>query len=189
MFAAHAMLLTGVGLPPPTVTGITPTSFYTSRWVGFTITGTNFVPGATTVSAAIGAGNVANVIVNATGTSLYVEIYAPSAGSSVVTVTTPFGSASTGAISASVEPPPMTVTSAYRGNEFNNVFVSSSSNVMIIGSGFTSSTMGYIYGHGYKPVSFFSSTQFRIQTGIVAAGQFALYDPNTGSGTPAISYS
>lgn len=106
MLAAHAAFLTGVGLPPPTITSISPTYFYTARWVGFTITGTNFVPGATTVSADIAGGNVTSISVNAAGTSLTVSFYAVSAGSSAVTVTTPFGSASSQVITAAVEPPP-----------------------------------------------------------------------------------
>ena len=106
MFAAHAALLTGGGKPPPTVTNISPTYFYTARWQGFTIDGTNFVPGATTVSAAVAGGNVSATTVNAAGTSLTVSMYAVSAGSSAVSVTTPFGSASSQTITAAVEPPP-----------------------------------------------------------------------------------
>lgn len=188
MLLAHARFMTAVGLPPPTVTGISPTSFYTSRWVTFTITGTNFVPGATTVSAAIGAGNVANVSVNTAGTSLSVQILAPSAGSSVVTVTTPFGSASTGAISASVEPPPMSVSQAYRSNDFNYTFNPSSSAVMVHGSGFTSSTQAY-QGGAWRGTAFYGSTALFFSSSAAAAGQFFLYDATTGSGTGWINYS
>lgn len=188
MFAAHAALLTGVGLPPPTVTGISPTSFYTNRWVTFTITGTNFVPGATTASAAIASGGLFVNSVNSAGTSLDLSIMATSAGSSAVTITTPFGSASTQAISASVEPPPMSVSTAYRGFDFNYVFQSSSASVMVHGSGFTSSTQAYQNG-AYRSTAFYGSTQLFFSSSGAAAGSFFLYDPNTGSGTGFINYS
>ena len=188
MLAAHAAFMTGVGLPPPTVTGITPTSFYTARWVTFTITGTNFVPGSTTISAALSGGNAYVNSVNTDGTSLSAQIYAPSAGSSVVTVTTPFGSANTQTISASVEPPPMSVSSATRYSGYIDVY----------GSGFTGTTQAYVspssgmsnFTPGYKTVGFLSSTYLFIQIpGITTGGQFFLYDPNTGSGTGWINFS
>jgi hypothetical protein len=105
-----------------------------------------------------------------------------------VTVTTPFGSANTQTISASVEPPPMSVSSATRQSGYIDVY----------GSGFTYATQAYVsppsgssaFAPGYKGVGLLSSTYLFIQIpGITTGGQFFLYDPNTGSGTNWISFS
>ena len=182
MLAAHAVFMTGVGLPPPTVTGITPTSFYTARWVGFTVTGTNFVPDQTSASSALGTGGIYVTGVNSAGTSLTLSIYSYYAGSAVVIVTTPFGSANTQTISASVEPPPMSVSSIVRQSNYIDVY----------GSGFTGSTTAYVSpnggGQGYRTVGVLSTTYLYILSIPAGAGQFYLYDPSTGAGTAWINY-
>lgn len=189
MFASHAAIMTSAGLPPPTVTGISPTSFYTSRWVGFTVTGTNFVPDQTTASSSLATGGISVNSVNTAGTSLSLSIYSYYAGTAPVYITTPFGTASTQNITASVEPPPMSVSSAYRGYEFNGVFVPASSAVMVFGSGFTYNTQAYVSGAGWKSIAFYSSTQLYFNSGAAAAGSFFLYDSATGSGTGWVNYS
>lgn len=190
MLAAHAAFMTGVGLPPPTITGISPTGIYTSRWVTFTITGTNFVQGATTVTA--GASSVTNVNVNTAGTSLTVQIYAYSAGSFVVAVTTPFGTAYSQSISASVEPPLITVSSTLRSNDGVS-FNSSATAVFVYGNNFSSSIQVYASPtggtSGYKNIGYYGTTSFFFQSGTAAGGQFFISDPSTGGSTGWITYS
>lgn len=104
MFAAHAQLVTAGGLPP-TVSSISPTYYYTSRWVGFTITGANFVSGSTSLTSTL-ANGLSAITVAADGKSLTFSMYTTNASSGSVTVTTPFGSSSSQVITAAVEPPP-----------------------------------------------------------------------------------
>ena len=82
-----------VSLPPPTLTSVSPNQGIRGVTVAVTLTGTNFVVGATTVAVAGGGVTVTNVIVGS-GTSLtasFVLDLAAAAGPRTVTVTTAGG--------------------------------------------------------------------------------------------------
>lgn len=116
MFAATRQLMTSVGLPPPTITAISPTSAVTAQWFTLTVTGTNFLSGNTTVfvpGSAVGPDYGTPIVVNSAGTSLTVNVYPYSdAAARAVTVTTPYGSVtSTQTFSSSTPPPPIILTS------------------------------------------------------------------------------
>lgn len=87
MFAARNQMI-AVGLAPPTITGISPSSLLNGGG-SVTITGTNFVAGSTTVTV----GSVAATGVTVSGTTSLTATFPDQArGSYTVTVTTPAGS-------------------------------------------------------------------------------------------------
>lgn len=169
MLAARAFLLTGTP-PPPTVTGISPTYFYTARWVGFTITGTNFIPGATTVSFAPAGANVTGISVNAAGTSLTVSMYAASAGTAAVSVTTPGGTATSQSITAAVEPPPTPY-----------IYGFTPSYVPPTGGTFTAS------GYNFSLVTYVTVGGYGVSYSVNSDSSITISGPNLGSGSKAVT--
>lgn len=186
MLAAHASLMTGAGLPPPTVSSFSPTSSYTGSWFTMTINGTYFVPDATTVVVS-GSSN-GTPTVNTAGTSMTLSVYGANAGAQSIYVYTPYGSAYAGAITFTNPPPPMGVYTAKRANDWSYPFDPSSSAVMVTGYGFTGNTQAY-QGGAWRSTAVYSATNLYFISSAAAAGQFFLYDATTGSGTSWISYS
>ena len=186
MLAAHAAFMTGAGLPPPTVSGFSPTSAYTGSWFTLTINGNYFVPGSTSVS--ISGSSAGTPTVNTAGTSMTLSVYGTAPGGQGIYVTTPFGSVYAGAFTFVTPPPPMGVTKAYRSNDFNNTFDPSTSAVMVNGYGFTGNTQAY-QGGAWRPTAVFSSGALYFLSSAAAPGSFFLYDSVTGSATGWISYS
>lgn len=177
MLAAHALFMTGVGLPPPTITNVSPTYIATGYWQTLTITGTNFVPGQTTVS--VTASSTGTPTVSSDGTSLTVSNYIHSPGTLYVTVTTPFGSVTASQTILAVVP--VTVTSVSRDTSVIYIYGSNLSGCQayVVASGTSS---------GYKPTYDYGS-YLMVYTGVSGPGQFFLSNPTTGGGTGWISYS
>lgn len=88
MFAARAQLMAGM-IPPPSISGISPGSFYSGNGGTVTITGTNFIPGATVTVG----GNAASSISVNSSTSITCYFPGLGLGTYTVTVTTSSGSA------------------------------------------------------------------------------------------------
>ena len=82
-----------ISLPPPTLTSVSPNQGIRGTTVAVTLTGTNFVVGATTVAVAGGGVTVTNVIVGSSTslTASFVLDLAAAAGPRTVTVTTAGG--------------------------------------------------------------------------------------------------
>lgn len=177
MLAAHASFMTGVGLPPPTVSSVSPTYIATGYWQTLTITGTNFVPGQTTVS--VSSSSTGTAYVNANGTSLTVDNYIYSAGTLYVTVTTPFGSVVASQTILAVVP--VTVTSVSRSDSILYIY---GTNI----SGCQAYCIPNGQGGAYKSTYDYGS-YLMVYTGYATGGQFFLSNPTTGGGTGWINYS
>jgi hypothetical protein len=96
----------------PTLTSVTPSQGIRGTTVAVTLTGTNFIVGATTVN--VGAGMTVNtvVVVNATSlTANFVLDPATGAGPRIVTVTTAGGTSAPQGFTISLPPSPPTLTS------------------------------------------------------------------------------
>ena len=79
--------------PPPTLTSVSPNQGIRGETMAVTLTGTNFVVGATTVNVAGGGVTVANVVVGSSTslTASFVLDLVPAGGARTVTVTTAGG--------------------------------------------------------------------------------------------------
>ncbi len=82
-----------INLPPPTLTSVAPNQGFRGETVAVTLTGTNFVAGATTVAVGGGGVTVANVVVGSSTslTASFVLDLAAADGPRPVTVTTAGG--------------------------------------------------------------------------------------------------
>ena len=105
-----------ITLPPPTLTSVAPNQGIRGETVAVTLTGTNFVVGATTVAVAGGGVTVTNVVVGSSTslTASFVLDPTAAAGPRTVTVTTAGGTSGAQTFTVNV-PPPGSMTSAYTG--------------------------------------------------------------------------
>jgi coenzyme PQQ synthesis protein D (PqqD)/IPT/TIG domain-containing protein len=128
-----------IGLPPPgapTLTGVTPNEGIRGTTVAVTLTGTNFVVGATTVAVA-GGGVTVNTVVVGTSTSLtanFVLDPAAVAGPRVVTVTTAGGTSTPQAFTISLPPPTLTSVSPNQGIRGETVMVTLTGTNFVVGA-------------------------------------------------------
>lgn len=101
-----------VTLPPPTFTGISPTSGSQGRTVGVRLTGTNFVPGGTTI--VIDGTGVSAVGINVTSSTELIAGFAIEAAAPLgprnVRITTAGGTSSARTFTVDPPPPPPTLT-------------------------------------------------------------------------------
>ena len=110
-----------IDLPPgpgtPTLTSVSPNQGLRGTTVGVTLTGTNFVVGATTVNVA-GGGVTVNSVVVGSSTSLTVSLVldpAAVAGPRIVTVTTAGGTSAPQGFTITLPPPTLTSVSPNQG--------------------------------------------------------------------------
>jgi Coenzyme PQQ synthesis protein D (PqqD)/IPT/TIG domain len=102
-----------INLPPPTLSSVSPNQGTLGTTVPVTLTGTNFVVGATTVNVS-GAGVTVNNVVVGSSTSLTANLVldpAAAAGARTVTVTTAGGTSGPQTFTISLPPPAPTLTS------------------------------------------------------------------------------
>jgi hypothetical protein len=107
-----------VSQPPPTLTSVSPNQGVRGETVAVTLTGTNFVGGATTVTVGGGGVTVTNVIVgSATSlTASFVLDVTAAGGARTVTVTTAGGTSGAQPFTINL-PPPGSATFTYTGSE------------------------------------------------------------------------
>jgi hypothetical protein len=138
--------------PVSTVTAISASAGPTAGGTTVTITGTNFISGATTV--AFGAEPATNVTVNSPG-SVTGTSPAATAGTADITVTTPGGTSATNAADKFTFDPPATVTAVSpSGGPLNGGTI-----VTITGTGFVSGNTSVNFGSGHAATKItFNST-------------------------------
>ena len=103
--------------PPPTLTSVSPNQGIRGETVAVTLTGTNFVVGATTVAVGGGGVTVTNVIVGSSTslTASFVLDLAAAAGPRTVTVTTAGGTSGAQTFTINL-PPPGSATFNFTGS-------------------------------------------------------------------------
>ncbi len=104
--------------PPPTLTAVSPNQGIRGQTVAVTLTGTNFIAGATTVAVSGGGVTVTNIAVGSSTslTASFVLDLAAVAGARTVAVTTPDGTSGTQPFTINL-PAPGTATFPYTGGE------------------------------------------------------------------------
>ena len=107
-----------INLPPPTLTSVSPNQGIRGTTVAVTLTGTNFVAGATTVNVSGAGVTVTNVVVGSPTslTASFVLDLAAAAGPRTVTVTTAGGTSGAQTFTINL-PPPGSTTFTYTGGE------------------------------------------------------------------------
>jgi hypothetical protein len=166
-------------LAPPTVTSITPTSGSTGGGTSVTITGSNFVAGATVALGGVAATGV--TVVNAT--TITATTGAHAAGAVNVVVTNPNGQSGTltnGFTYGSLSPPP-TVTSVMP----NSGSTAGGTGVTITGSNFVAGATVTLGGVAATGVTVVNATTITATTGAHAAGAVTVVvtNPNLQSGS------
>ena len=135
-----------INLPPapgtPTLTSVSPNQGMRGTTVAVTLTGTNFVVGATTVAVGGGGVTVTNVVVGS-GTSLtanFVLDPAAADGPRAVTVTTAGGTSGPQAFTINLPPPTLTSVSPNQGTQGTTVAVTLTGTNFVVGA--TTVTVG-----------------------------------------------
>ena len=139
-----------ISLPPPTLTSVSPNQGIRGTTVAVTLTGTNFVVGATTVAVAGGGVTVTNVIVGSSTslTASFVLDLAAAAGPRSVTVTTAGGTSGAQTFTINL-PPPGSATFNYTGGEQTFVVPAGVVSITIVATGAQGGTgFGAIGGAG-----------------------------------------
>jgi hypothetical protein len=148
--------------PAPTITGVSPTGGPTAGGTAITITGTNFISGATVT---IG-GQPATSVTTASATQITATTPARAAGAASVVVTNPDGKAATAANAFTyAAPPTITSLSPTSGPVAGNTAVT------INGTGFVSgNTVVTFDGTAGTSLSVSSATRLTVRTPAHAAG-------------------
>ena len=138
--------------PPPTLASLSTATLVEGTTITETLTGTNFVPGATTVAVS-GVGVVVSNVSVINGDSLtasFIVSASTDLGARQVTVTTPGGTSAAQAITINPPPPTLTAinpTAGITGTMVNvtltgTSFVSGSTTVSVSGTGVTVGNVG-----------------------------------------------
>ena len=125
-----------INLPPPTLTSVSPNQGTSGSTVAVTLTGTNFVVGATTVVVAGGGVTVANVVVGS-ATSLtanFVVDAAATAGPRTVTVTTAGGTSGPQTFTVTLPAPTLTSVAPNQGLRASTVAVTLTGTNFVVGA-------------------------------------------------------
>jgi len=169
---------------PPVVTSVTPNSGSTAGGTGITITGSNFVAGATVALGGVAATGV--TVVNAT--TITATTGAHAAGAVNVVVTIPGGLSGTLAsgFSYGSAPPPPTVT----GIAPNSGSTAGGTGVTITGSNFVAGATVALGGVAATGVTVVNATTITATTGAHAAGSVdvVVTNPDSQSGTLASGF-
>lgn len=163
MFAARNAFMAG-SVPPPTFTSVSPSTINVAG-AGITISGSNFVPGQTTVT--VGGVLATGVSVSSTA-ALTCSVPATSRGAKSIVITTPFGSVSAANALTAIAPPffsggifyPDNLVVAGEtvgvtgGNFFGSMSASAGgvacSNVTVVNDGYLTFTMPALASEGGK---------------------------------------
>jgi hypothetical protein len=170
--------------PPPTLTAVSPASGPVAGGTAITLTGTNFVSGATVTVGGVAATSVTVV----SSTSITAGTPAGTAGARDVRVTTSAGSATrTGGFTYNAPPAPSLSSVSPTTGPFTGGTV-----ITINGANFVSGTGGAVRvgGVACTNVTFVSSTQLRATTpaGTPGAQTVQVTNPDGQSGSLASAY-
>lgn len=146
---------------PPTITGLSATAANINGMIGITITGTNFVPQATSVTI----GNQTLVARNITTTSLVFDAPSHPAGPVIITVTTSAGTSSSFTGFHYSDAPSITSLSP------NVISTLGSASVIINGSGFSSNSTVSVDG-ATVPITSFTDSAITFASPIKSGGTY-----------------
>jgi hypothetical protein len=164
---------------PPTLTAISPNSGAPGATVPVTLTGTNFVKGATVAVSGTGVTASAVTLVNATQLTATFTLAAGSTGAHNVTVTTPSGTTAT--VPFTVNPPAPTLTSVSPSTGLSGATVP----VTLTGTNFaTGATVG-VTGTGVtvSNLKVVSATQITASLALTGAASAHSLSVTTAGGT------
>src|SRR3989441_2434931 len=164
--ASPSDVFTYVAPPPPTVTGVCPTSGPTGGGTAITITGTDFDATATVSVGGTAATGVS--VVSATQITATTPPHAPGAADVVVTVGGQSSAASPADVFTYVAPPPPTVT----GVSPTSGPTGGGTAITITGTDFDATATVTVGGAAATGVSVISNTQINATTPTHAAGTF-----------------
>jgi len=164
--ASPADVFTYVAPPPPTVTGVSPTSGPTGGGTAITITGTDFDATATVSVGGTAATGVS--VVSATQITATTPAHAPGAADVVVTVGGQSSATSPADVFTYIAPPPPTVT----GVSPTSGPTTGGTAITISGTNFDATATVTVGGAAATGVSVISNTQINATTPTHAAGTF-----------------
>jgi hypothetical protein len=157
---------TYIAPPPPTVTGLSPTSGPTAGGTAITITGTNF---DATAAVAVGGTPASGVsVISDTQITATTPAHAPGAADVVVTVGGQSSGTSPADVFTYIAPPPPTITSVSP----TSGPTTGGTAITIIGTNFDATATVTVGGTAATGVTFVGATQLNATTPAHAAGTF-----------------
>lgn len=178
-FARNVMMTAGTGGGPPTVTSLSTTSASASTSPSVTITGTNFIAGAT---VSVGGTAATSVVVNS-ATSITCTFPARTRGTYSVSVTTSFGTGTLSNAFTYLLPATLSSISPTSGSTGVKTFTLTGSNFSIGGGNAYFSPGGYA-----TSVTVNSDTSMTATSPSLSAGTVTVYAINSDGWSGGINY-